>query len=174
MYARFFSFWVALVILWPIPCLPGQAQRPKGSKTTPACSSPAVPWNITADRMTFDVKDQSFLFEGHVHVRRCDMTLRCDRLRLLSTAPKTAATAQIVAMGNVQFQQGDYHVVAERAQYFAAEQKLVLSGVTRAWSTQKHHELAGEHMVIFLQERRIVIKGARARFYLHTTQAQNP
>lgn len=46
-------------------------------------------------------------------------------------------------------QQETYRVIAKRAEYYDAEQKLILTGQPKAWDTAEHNELAGEEIVFF-------------------------
>jgi lipopolysaccharide transport protein LptA len=123
--------------------------------------------------MTFNNKTRVFLFEDKVHVRRCGMTLVSDRLQV-TTSAQGEAINHIIATGNVHAQQGERHVVAERAEYFEKEQKLVLTGNPRAWDTQEHRELTGEQIVIFLQEEKMSVKAARVLFQPRKTPAKVP
>ena len=72
---------------------------------------------------------------------------------------------RITAIGNVHFQRGARHVLAEQAEFFPAEQRLVLTGNPRAWDSQEQQEMTGEEIIVFLQEENMVVKRARVLFH---------
>ncbi len=154
-----------------------QGQPPQGNVQTllPAsgCKGPAAVLDVTSERMTFNTRTHTFIFEDKVRVRRCGMTIDSDRLQVATDA-KGETIEHIIAIGNVHIQQGERHVTAERAEYFDTEQKLVLTGNPRAWDTHKLRELTGEQIVIFLQEEKMSVKGARVIFQPRKTPSKEP
>jgi lipopolysaccharide export system protein LptA len=152
-------------------------QTPQGNvqKLLPTsdCEGPATALNVTSERMTFDMNIHTFIFKDKVRIRRCDIIIVCDRLHITTDA-KGETVEHIIAMGNVHFQQKERHVTAERAEYFDAEQKLVLTGNPRAWDTYKQHELSGAQITIFLQQERMFVKDARMLFQLRETPSKVP
>lgn len=138
-------------------------------RATPSdCENGSAALDVAADRMTFESTTRTFVFEDNVRIKRCTMTIVCDHLQVIHNADGSAIT-EIVATGNVHFQDGKRHIVAERANYFEAEQKLVLVGNPRAWDTNEHDALTGEEMVIFLQEEKVFVKRARVQFHPRKT-----
>jgi lipopolysaccharide export system protein LptA len=124
------------------------------------CEGGTTTLDITSERMTYESKIRTFIFEEKVTVRRCTMVMTCERLQVIS-GTNERNVERIIATGQVKFHQGSRHAVAERADYFEAEQKLILSGNPRAWDTTEQNELTGEEMVIFLQEDKLLVKQAR-------------
>jgi lipopolysaccharide transport protein LptA len=114
--------------------------------------------------MTFDQNTRTFLFENQVQIRRCKMTIFCDRLKVVG-ALESEATEQIVASGNVRIEYGTRRVTAERAEYFVAQQRIVLTGNPQAWDTHDRIEMTGEEIVVSLPQDHMVVKGARVRFH---------
>jgi lipopolysaccharide transport protein LptA len=99
-----------------------QRAQPFGVQApTQDCKGPGQELDVTADQMTFDSKTHTFVFENNVHVRRCEMTLTCNRFRVVFDAEGNRVE-RIVATGDVRMQQGVRRVQAERAEYFDAEQ----------------------------------------------------
>jgi lipopolysaccharide transport protein LptA len=137
------------------------------------CQGPGQELDVTADQMTFDSKTHIFVFENNVHVRRCDMTLKCNRLRVINDAQRNRVD-HIIATGNVRMQQGVRHVRAERAEYFDAEQKLVLTGQPRAWDPVEQNELTGDEMVVYLATEKLVVKQARVLFHPRQSPSASP
>jgi len=151
----------------------GQVQQKDGEKFLPGdCQGSAAALNVTAERMTFDHRTQTFTFEENVRVDRCNMTVVCDHLQVTNDA--RGNVERIIATGHVHFQQGTRHVVAEQAQYFAVEQRLVLTGHPRAWDTQEGNEMMGEEIVVFLQDENMVVKRARVLFHPRKTMSKTP
>jgi lipopolysaccharide export system protein LptA len=137
------------------------------------CAGAPTTLDVSSERMTFDSKTRVFIFEEKVRVLRCAMTILCDRLQVMNdTSDKSIE--QIVATGNVRFQQGKHSAVAERADYFESEQKLVLTGNPRVWDTQEHDELTGEEIVLLLQEEKVLVKQARVLFHPRKTSLKTP
>jgi len=137
------------------------------------CAGAPTTLDVSSERMTFDSKTRVFIFEEKVRVLRCAMTILCDRLQVMNdTSDKSIE--RIVATGNVRFQQGNHSAVAERADYFESEQKLVLTGNPRVWDTQEHDELTGEEIVLLLQEEKVLVKQARVLFHPRKTSLKTP
>ena len=128
------------------------------------CEGPGQTLDVKADRMTFDQQERTFLFQDRVRVRRCDMTLKCNRLRVINTADGKGVE-RIIATGNVQIEQGTRQARADKAEYFDAEQKLVLTGQPRAWDTADQNELTGEVMEVYLATEKLEVKRARVLFH---------
>ena len=161
---------VSLALVVTTGTVQGQERSPKiiERPTSPDCDNGNASLDVAADRMTFESTTRTFVFEDNVHIKRCTMTIVCDRLRVIHNADGSAIK-EIVATGNVHFQDGKRHIVAERANYFEAEQKLVLVGNPRAWDTHDQDALTGEEMVIFLQEEKVFVKRARVQFHPRKT-----
>jgi lipopolysaccharide export system protein LptA len=123
--------------------------------------------------MTFESKTRTFIFEDKVRILRCTMIITCERLQVLPGASEKNIE-RIVATGNVYFEQGQRAGVAERADYFESEQKLVLTGNPRIWDNQDANELAGDEIVVFLQDERVLVKQARVLFHPRKTAGKTP
>ena len=137
------------------------------------CEGGTTTLDVASERMTFDSKTRIFIFEEKVRILRCAMTILCDRLQVINdTSDKNVE--RIIATGNVRFQQGTRVAVAERADYFESEQRLVLTGNPRAWDTQEHDELTGEEIVLLLQEEKALVKQARVLFHPRKTSLKTP
>ena len=138
------------------------------------CEGVATTLDVSSERMTFDSKTRIFVFEEKVRILRCTMTIVCDRLQVINDASQRNIE-QIIATGNVRFQQGNRSAVAERADYFESEQKLVLTGGNpRVWDTQEQDELTGEEIVLLLQEEKVLVKQARVLFHPRKTSLKTP
>jgi lipopolysaccharide export system protein LptA len=114
--------------------------------------------------MTYERQTQTFLFQENVRVRRCDMTILCDRMRVFNDAAGQRVE-RIVFTGNVRMQEGARRVTAEHAEYFDAEQKLILTGNPKAWDANELNELTGEEIVVFFEQDKLLVKQAHVRFH---------
>lgn len=137
------------------------------------CSGPEAALDVTSEQMTFDRDTNTFIFKEKVRVKRCNLTIACDHLRVIRDADENKIE-QIIATGNVRFQDGTRHAAAERADYYEADQKLVLMGNPRAWDSDEQNELIGDEIIVFLQEERILVKGARVRFHPNQSPGSEP
>jgi lipopolysaccharide export system protein LptA len=137
------------------------------------CEGGATTLDVSSERMTFDSKTRIFIFEEKVRILRCTMTILCDRLQVINDA-SDKNIERIIATGNVRFQQGTRSAVAERADYFESEQRLVLTGNPRVWDTQEHDELTGEEIILLLQEEKALVKQARVLFHPRKTSLKTP
>ena len=137
------------------------------------CEGPEAALDVTSEQMTFDRNTDTFVFKENVRVKRCDLTIDCDHLRIIRHADENRIK-QVIATGNVRFQDGTRHAVAERADYYEADRKLVLVGNARAWDNDEQNELIGDEIIVFLDEERILVKGARVRFHPNQSPGSEP
>lgn len=141
--------------------------------TQKGCEGDSTTLDVSSERMTFDSKTRIFVFEEKVRIIRCTMTIVCDRLQVMNDASERNVD-RIIATGHVHFQQGNRSAIAERADYFESEQKLVLTGNPRVWDTQGHDELTGEEIVLLLQTEKVLVKQARVLFHPRKTSLKTP
>lgn len=137
------------------------------------CEGHEAALDVTSEQMTFDRETGTFIFKENVRVKRCNLTIDCDHLRVIRGADENRIK-QVIATGNVRFQDGTRHAVAERADYYEADQKLVLVGNPRAWDSDEQNELIGDEIIVFLDEERILVKGARVRFHPNQSPGSEP
>jgi len=169
--------WTSVVLaLWlatPEAGLSQTARNPLSRMPLENCEGPGQVLDVEAEHMTFDRQTQTFLFQDRVQVRRCDMTIFCDRLRVFNDA-QGQRVERIVFTGHVRMEQGARRVTSEHAEYFDAEQKLILTGQPKAWDTTEHNELTGEEIVVFLEEDKLLVKQAHVRFHPRQQTAESP
>ena len=167
---------VAAVLVLPvcIICQP-QSERTALSERVQQsdCEGPDAALDVTSEQMTFDRDTHTFIFKEKVRVKRCNLTIDCDHLRVIRDTDENRIK-QVIATGNVRFQDGTRHAVAERADYFEADQKLILIGNPRAWDSDEQNELIGDEIIVFLDEERILVKGARVRFHPNQSLGSEP
>lgn len=137
------------------------------------CAGQKASLEATAERMTFDQKTRTFVFENRVQVRHCEMTVWCDRLQVVAYG-ESEATERMVATGNVRIEYGTRRVTAQRAEYFVPQQRLVLTGHPRVWDTQDRHEMTGDEIVVALPQDHVEVKQARVRFHPRRALPKGP
>jgi lipopolysaccharide transport protein LptA len=172
--------WVVVLMLggWLLylMCLGAVGQGPRSESTKlprTDCSNTNAVLDVASERMTFDQRTRTFTFEEKVRVHRCDMTMSCDRLHVINDV-KGEHVERITAIGNVHFQRGTRHVLAEQAEFFPAEQRLVLTGTPRAWDSQEQQEMTGEEIIVFLHEENMLVKRARVLFHPRKVISKGP
>ena len=173
--------WIAPIVLVSIlVCLSTKDSYSQGLQgtieklpTQKGCEGNPTTLDVSSTRMTFDSKIRTFIFEEKVRIVRCTMVITCDRLQVINSANEKNIE-QIIATGNVYFEQGKRSGTAERADYFESEQKLVLTGNPRIWDTQEYNELTGEEIVVLQQDERVFVKRARVLFHPRKTAVKTP
>lgn len=175
--------WPVLVLGWSVLVGLGMVQGysyaqggPGALEKLPSlkgCEGGGSTFNVSSERMTFESKTRTFIFEEKVRVVRCTMTILSDRLQVINDA-SDKNVERIIATGHVQFQQGQRSAAAERAEYVEAQQKLVLTGDPRVWDTEARDEVRGEEIVLFLQDEKVQVKRARVLFHPRKTPLKTP
>lgn len=125
------------------------------------------PMQISADRMIIHEQERRATFEGNVHVRQSDLLLQADQLDVWvknSVASQeftygSGNISKIAAKGHVRVTQGARNITADEAVFDQDRQELVLSG--NLSGRDGEYQVAGEKMVIYLEEQRSVIEGSR-------------
>ncbi len=106
------------------------------------------PVEITADRMEADDVAKTVIFIGNAVARQGDITMTGDRLTI-HAPPQGGDVERVLAEGNVRIVQGQRVATGQRAEYFRAEERIVLTGSprvseggtrcrgTRSWSSSR-------------------------------------
>lgn len=110
--------------------------------------------------MTFDQKQKTVLFSGHVHADRGDGELTSETLRVLFTDEKLHDVGQMFADGNVRVSQGARYATSDHAVMDQTKQTVVLTGdpVVHDGGDQ----IAGTRITVDLKTGESVVEGARA------------
>lgn len=119
------------------------------------------PVRIDADSMEFDYKAMVLTYRGAVTVAQADLRLRSRSLRVTLDAERTGHAKEVVAEGDVQIDKGERHASGERAVFNDAARTVTLSG--RARLRDGLNEVAGERVVVYLDEQRSVVEGGPGR-----------
>ncbi len=160
---------------------PAAAQPSSAAPAAPAPATPPVPTVIEsgAAEMVSTEKETTFTFAKGVKVTATNMTLTCSDLVVVAVRggdPSATIGNQqnfksLIATGGVRIIQNDREALAERAEVFPGEDKVILSGNPIVRSTKDGWEQNGQGMqlVLYRGERRAVLEGpqgTRARLIM--------
>lgn len=126
-----------------------------------AISGQDGPVHIDADRMEFDYKTRVLTYRGSVVVTQADLTLRSHVLRVTLDADHADKPREVVAEGEVQIDKGQRRATGGRAVFDNAARTVTLSEAARLHDGP--NEVAGERVVVFLDEQRSVVEGGQER-----------
>lgn len=119
------------------------------------------PVRIDAGAMEFDYKTRVLTYRGSVSVTQGDLKLRSDTLRITLDPDKPERPREIVAEGDVRIDQGARRATGARAVFDDAAKTVTLSG--RARLQDGPNEVAGERVVVYLDQQRSVVEGGPER-----------
>ncbi|MEO8603592.1 MAG: LptA/OstA family protein [bacterium] len=130
------------------------------------------PVHIESDTMEFDYKTMVLTYRGKVSVAQADMTLTSDVLTVTLTREgegpnQRQRPKEVVAQGDVQIVKGTRRASGGRAVFNDAARTVTLS--EKALLQDGPNEVAGERVVVYLDEQRSVVQGGpeRVRAVLH-------
>jgi lipopolysaccharide export system protein LptA len=141
-----------------------KAPEPKGEPGPPGAPGPVgidrnSPITIDADLLENLQKEGLVVFTGNVVANQNSSTHYSDRMEVYLDA-KGDGIVRTVSSGNVKIITKDCKIgTAKRAEYYDAEQRVVLVGNARVW--QEDNVVTGERITIFLAEDRSVVEGGK-------------
>ena len=119
------------------------------------------PVKVEADEMDFDYKTMVLTYRGNVVVTQADMTLRSNSLRVTLVKDGPQRAKEVVAEGDVRIDSGDRHASGGRAVFDDTARTVTLSDQARL--SDGPNEVAGERVVVFIDEQRSVVEGGPDR-----------
>lgn len=181
----------AALVLWltAIPSVPVWAQgsgkprppRPAAAGPTPRPDAPAgaqdgrnAPVTVDADQLENIQKEGLVVFSGNVVASQNSSTQWADRMEVYLDE-KGDKIVRTISTGNVRIITKDCRSgTAKRAEFYDAEQRVVLIGNARVW--RDDNVVTGERITIYLAEDRSVVEGGqqervRAVFYPRSEEA---
>jgi len=141
-----------------------KAPEPKGEPAGRGAPGPAgidrnSPVTIDADLLENLQKEGLVVFTGNVVANQNSSRHYSDRMEVYLDA-KGDGIVRTVSSGNVKIITKDCKIgTAKRAEYYDAEQRVVLVGNARVW--QEDNVVTGERITIFLAEDRSVVEGGK-------------
>ena len=152
----------------PRPARPAPAQpaaKPAEPADAGARKSPDLfgraekngPVTVDADQLENRQKEGVIVFTGNVVASQNNSTQYADRMEVYLDA-KGESIVRTVSTGNVRIVTKDCRMgTARRAEYYDAEQRVVLIGNARVW--RDDNVVSGERITIYLAEDRSVVEG---------------
>lgn len=119
------------------------------------------PVHISADKLEFDYRTSVLTYRGSVTVKQADLTLNSNVLRVTLDPKATDQLREVVAEGEVRIAKGGRRASGGRAVFDQVKRTIVLSD--RATLRDGPNEVAGDRVVVYLDEERSVIEGGTDR-----------
>jgi lipopolysaccharide export system protein LptA len=130
----------------------------KGAPGAPGIDRTA-PVTVDADQLENLQREGLVVFTGNVVASQNSSTHYADRMEVYLD-PKGEGIVRTVSTGNVKIITKDCKIgTARRAEYYDAEQRVVLVGSARVW--QEDNVVTGERITIYLAEDRSVVEGGK-------------
>jgi lipopolysaccharide export system protein LptA len=129
------------------------------------------PITVTADALEYDYKANVVVYRGDVVATQGDVKVRSDKLTVTLAAERSTSAAdpskssprlqQIVAVGSVRIDNGTRWATGGRAVFEQGTRTLVLTETPVLHDGS--NEVAGDRVVVYLDENRSVVEGGRKR-----------
>jgi lipopolysaccharide export system protein LptA len=140
------------------PAPPTKA-KPAGSIARPAVDDNNAPVTVDADQLENLQKEGLIVFTGNVVASQNSSTQYADRMEVYLD-PKGDTIVRTISTGNVRIITKDCRMgTAKRAEYYDAEQRVVLIGNARVW--REDNVVTGERITMYLAEDRSVVEGGK-------------
>jgi lipopolysaccharide export system protein LptA len=144
---------IASIILPVLIAVSAFAEAPKGG--TAGLKGPVT---ITSETLTADSKAHTALFERDVVARTTDMTIHADTM-LVFYREEGGQVTRIEAAGHVKLYKSTRLITAEKAVYYADEDKVVFTGEPRA--TDGDNVVTGTTMTYFIGDDRSYVEHSK-------------
>lgn len=119
------------------------------------------PVRIESTSLEFEYRTGQLTYRGDVKVSQADLTLRSDVLSVTLDMKTTGKPREIVAQGNVRIVNGERVATGRRAVFDQQKRTITLSGT--AVLRDGPNEVAGDRVVVYLDEQRSVVEGGNKR-----------
>jgi lipopolysaccharide export system protein LptA len=146
MLKRFFIISIALLVLPALTAFAASKTLVKG------------PITITSSTLTADNRAHTALFEKNVVAKAPDMTIYADSM-LVFYAEQGGNVTKIEAAGNVRLYKDTRVISAQKATYFADQDKVVFTGEPRA--VDGENVVTGSTMTYFIAEDRSYVENSK-------------
>jgi lipopolysaccharide export system protein LptA len=154
--------WAQPVPSGPRPARPAAAAQPTAPRPDGAVPSPEgrnAPVTVDADQLENLQKEGLVVFTGNVVANQNSSTQYADRMEVYLD-DKGNRIVRTVSTGNVRIITKDCRTgTAKRAEYYDAEQRVVLIGNARVW--RDDNVVTGERITIYLAEDRSIVEGGQ-------------
>jgi lipopolysaccharide export system protein LptA len=119
------------------------------------------PVRVEAATLEFEYRTGELTYRGGVTVSQADITLSSDTLLIVLDTENIGRPKEIVAEGNVRIVNGERVATGGRAVFDQTAQTITLS--RNAVLRDGPNEVAGEKVIVFLEEQRSVVEGGGER-----------
>jgi lipopolysaccharide export system protein LptA len=154
--------WAQPVPARPRPARPAAAAQPtvpRPDGAGPSQEGRNAPVTVDADQLENLQKEGLVVFTGNVVANQNSSTQYADRMEVYLD-DKGNRIVRTVSTGNVRIITKDCRTgTAKRAEYYDAEQRVVLIGNARVW--RDDNVVTGERITIYLAEDRSVVEGGQ-------------
>ena len=143
------------------PSAPSTARPPTPPTAPPAASTTTgqKPVTVEAEKLESFQKEGLVIFTGNVVATQDNSTQWADRMEVYLDA-NGDRVVRTISTGNVKMLTRDCKMgTAKRAEYYDAEQRVLLIGDARVW--QEDNVVTGERITIFLAEDRSVVEAGK-------------
>jgi lipopolysaccharide export system protein LptA len=133
--------------------------RPAAPLARPTGDDRNAPVTVDADQLENLQKEGLIVFTGKVVASQNNSTQYADRMEVYLDA-NGASIVRTVSTGNVRIITKDCRMgTARRAEYYDAEQRVLLIGNARVW--RDDNVVTGERITLYLAEDRSVVEGGK-------------
>lgn len=120
------------------------------------------PISVQADQMEFDYRTRVLVYRGAVRVTQNDVVLESDTLRVELDPKGVDPLEKIIADGAVRIAKGERHRASGGHAVFDQKARTVTLS-DHAVLRDGPNEVAGERVIVYLDEERSVVEGGRER-----------
>ena len=143
----------------PAPARAVPKPRPADPLARPAGDDKNAPVTVDADQLENLQKEGLIVFTGNVVASQNNSTQYADRMEVYLDA-NGDNIVRTVSTGNVRIITKDCRTgTARRAEYYDAEQRVLLIGNARVW--RDDNVVTGERITLYLAEDRSVVEGGK-------------
>ena len=136
-----------------------RAAEPAPAKKSDSKTDKSAPVTVDADQLESLQKEGLIIFTGSVVAKQDNSTQYADRMEVYMDAGGDRIV-RTVSTGSVRIITKDCKMgTARRAEYYDAEQRVILIGNARVW--QDDNVVTGERITIYLAEDRSVVEAGR-------------
>jgi lipopolysaccharide export system protein LptA len=157
---------VAVMISCALPLAAEETPAARGGTQADLLSrlsltSQSGPVNISSKELEFDYRTRTLTYRGNVVVSQADLKLSSDQLRVVLNEQTREVIREVTAEGHVRIEQGERVATGGRAVFDQAKRTVVLS--ENAVLREGPNEVAGERVIVYLDEQRSVVEGGNQR-----------
>ena len=129
----------------------------------------ANPIAVTSPRLTYNDSERKIVLDGNVSAKGADVTMTAGQMnvflrsRAQTSAEKDSAAPgqidRIVAENNIVITQPSRRATGERLEYFAADDKFILTGGPPSIFDAEHGKITGDSLTFFRRDDRVLVEG---------------